>query len=234
MLGGPPIVSTIDWHGKISMVFHFAGCNLRCKFCHNEQLFNLRDGIEYTQEDIREFMEEGVGVVEAVVFTGGEPTMQGFACQNMAHMAKQLGYEVMIDTNGLKWEYLVDMYHKELLDKLALDVKCSFSSESFKNVTGRDRGVKAVKSALQISKWIPSEIRVTMWPGIDIVHIINDVEKYVSELHLQHYNHKDAWYSEWRTPGMTPEELLIVGKLARLAGIPHVYVKSKQGITKIE
>ena len=34
-IGGFVDMSTIDWHGNVSLVVFFAGCNFRCPYCQN-------------------------------------------------------------------------------------------------------------------------------------------------------------------------------------------------------
>ena len=76
-IGGLHKFSLIDFHGKICAVIFTQGCNFKCPFCHNPGLLSC-DTSEgaYCQENIFEFLENRIGLLEGVVITGGEPTMQ--------------------------------------------------------------------------------------------------------------------------------------------------------------
>ncbi|MBT7913823.1 4Fe-4S cluster-binding domain-containing protein, partial [Candidatus Bathyarchaeota archaeon] len=43
-LGGITDMSTIDWYGNVSMVVFWAGCNIKCPYCHNSTLIPLDSG----------------------------------------------------------------------------------------------------------------------------------------------------------------------------------------------
>ena len=67
----------IDFPGAIACVVYTQGCNMACEFCHNKQLIPQIEPDNPVQwEDILDFLVKRTGMVEAVVFSGGEPTIQ--------------------------------------------------------------------------------------------------------------------------------------------------------------
>ena len=68
--------SLIDYPGKISAVVFTQGCNFRCPYCHNPELVDPELFDEPVgEEEIFSFLETRIGKLDAVVITGGEPTI---------------------------------------------------------------------------------------------------------------------------------------------------------------
>ena len=66
--------SLLDYDEKVSVVLFSPACNFRCPFCHNgDSVLNSNTPISFNE--ILDYLKTRVGLVDAVVFTGGEPTM---------------------------------------------------------------------------------------------------------------------------------------------------------------
>jgi pyruvate formate lyase activating enzyme len=122
--GGFIPLSTVDWRGKSVCVVFFRGCPVRCWYCHNE---TIQDG-----EDIRDIAEV-IGeissaslLVSAVVFSGGEATMQPEALYTLATWAKSKGLATGLHTNGVYSDVLQSLIEKKLIDHIALDIKAEW------------------------------------------------------------------------------------------------------------
>ena len=75
-IGGFQKVSLIDYPGRISAVVFTRGCNFRCPFCHNPELVDPERFTDLIPEpEILSFLEKRRGRLDAVVITGGEPTL---------------------------------------------------------------------------------------------------------------------------------------------------------------
>jgi len=113
-------VSMIDYPGRLAAVFFTAGCNFRCRFCHNAALV-ARPGAAYAWDDLRAraraFRDEWA---DGVVISGGEPTLAAGLPALVAEL-KALGFAVKLDTNGSHPEILAALL--PLLDYVAMDVK---------------------------------------------------------------------------------------------------------------
>ena len=90
--------SLIDFPGLVSCVLFVPGCNYDCFYCHNRALV---DGPYEVLNPvyIREFLEKRAGLLDGVVISGGEPTLQPDLKQ-FAQTVKGLGYKLKLDTNG--------------------------------------------------------------------------------------------------------------------------------------
>ena len=101
LIGGLQKFSLIDYPGKVSCVIFLSGCNFDCPYCHNPQLVkkDLLRGPYLSENKVLEFLKRRIGLLEGVVISGGEPTLQkklGLLCEKI----KDLGFPVKLDTNG--------------------------------------------------------------------------------------------------------------------------------------
>ncbi len=82
--------SSVDYPHESASVVFFEGCDLRCGYCYNYRLleFAHKTGLEKTKETLKEYKK----FVNAVVFTGGEPTLQPEALLELLKFAKGQGY----------------------------------------------------------------------------------------------------------------------------------------------
>jgi len=117
--------SFVDYPGKIAAVVFTPGCNLRCVFCHNRGLID--SVIPERPDSGKEFfawLETRRGLLDAVVISGGEPTLQpnlgGFI-----ERIRALGYTTKLDTNGTNPIVLASLIRSGLLDYAAMDVKAT-------------------------------------------------------------------------------------------------------------
>ena len=122
-IGGFQKVSLIDYPGRISAVVFTQGCNFRCPFCHNPELVDPERFADLIPEkEILSFLEKRRGRLDAVVITGGEPTMQPELIPFILHL-KAMGYLIKLDTNGTHPDLLAQMLDRKLLDYIAMDIK---------------------------------------------------------------------------------------------------------------
>ena len=117
--------SLLDYDEKVSIVLFSPACNFRCPFCHNgESVLNSNTPIPF--DEIFEFLKSRVGLVDAVVFTGGEPTLMP-ELEERIRKVKDLGFLIKLDTNGTNPELLEKLIDEGLLDYVAMDIKNSES-----------------------------------------------------------------------------------------------------------
>ncbi|HBQ27260.1 MAG TPA: anaerobic ribonucleoside-triphosphate reductase activating protein [Syntrophomonas sp.] len=132
--------SLTDYPGKIAAVLFSRGCNLRCPFCHNAHLLvkpgrtTIADEIE--TPELIPFLEERRGFLDAVVFSGGEPTMNP-ELPEVIRQVKEIGYLIKLDTNGSNPMMLEKLLHQELLDYVAMDIKAPLEYEKYLQASGR-------------------------------------------------------------------------------------------------
>jgi len=159
--------SLVDYPGRIAAVLFTQGCNLRCGYCHNRELWEVGASRRYLiPEEILAYLERRKGLLEGVVVTGGEPTLQ-IGLQTWLHSVRQLGYPVKLDTNGTVPALLEELVGAGLVDYLALDVKAP--PELYGEICGRPVDLTALERSIRLirSAAVPGEFRTTLAPGLD-------------------------------------------------------------------
>jgi len=94
--------STVDCPGKIAAVVFTQGCNLNCFYCHNRSLISCKSVSPLIGAgELLRFLESRRGLLDAVVVSGGEPTLQS-TLERFLGQIRDLGFAVKIDTNGTR------------------------------------------------------------------------------------------------------------------------------------
>jgi len=152
-------ISLIDYPNKVASVLFTPGCNLRCPFCHNWRIA-VDPKPPFLQETVAlEILEARKKYVDAVVVTGGEPTMHKELPKFLAKL-KERGFMVKLDTNGFYPEVLEECL--AYVDYVALDVKTSL--EKYKQLGTKDTaGLMRTVEILKTGK-VPYEFRTTVVP----------------------------------------------------------------------
>lgn len=114
-------ISTVDWHGRVSISIFFRACPFRCPYCHNYDYLSDPDVIDVAE--IEKDIIKSKPFISSVLFSGGEPFMQVGALKHLAEFAKNNGLLVGIHTNGFYPEHTAEMIAMGLVDKLFIDVK---------------------------------------------------------------------------------------------------------------
>jgi len=114
--------SLIDFPDRIATVLFTPGCNLRCPFCHNWRIVLNPQPPFLNEETALQILRERKRYVDAVVITGGEPTIHS-ALPEFVRKLKNEGFAVKLDTNGFFPKNLEQCL--PYLDYVALDVKTS-------------------------------------------------------------------------------------------------------------
>ncbi|MCK4665976.1 anaerobic ribonucleoside-triphosphate reductase activating protein [Candidatus Dependentiae bacterium] len=121
--GGAVELSTNDYTDLPSTVIFFKSCNFNCCYCHNQELITGCNMIPIS--DVKEIIDRTKKFVSAVVFTGGEPTLQPKSLSLLATYVKECGLKVGLNTNGYKPDVVLNLLYHKLLDKVFIDVKTS-------------------------------------------------------------------------------------------------------------
>ena len=114
-------LSLLDYEDKVSVVLFSRACNFRCPFCHNgDSVLNAQEEIKF--DEILAFLKTRVGLVDAVVFSGGEPTLEP-DLEVKIKAVKSLGFLIKLDTNGTNPELLEKLLDDKVVDYVAMDIK---------------------------------------------------------------------------------------------------------------
>ena len=172
--------SFVDWHGKVSAVIFFSGCNMRCGYCHNHAIVRNPDSFhDISYESILGKLESMAGWVDGVVVSGGEPTLSPYLPEVLADI-KERGFQTKLDTNGLRPDVLADVISKGLVDCIAMDIKAPLCPFLYKKVVGVPVDLKKIRESLSIlmEGTVDYQIRATLAPGL----LINDYKRLIVEL----------------------------------------------------
>lgn len=116
-------LSLLDYEDKVSAVLFCKPCNFRCPYCHNG-LTVLNSNDEISWEHVLDYLNTRKGILDAVVFTGGEVTLMPDLKEKIKQV-KSLGFLIKVDTNGTNPEVIKDLLKDNLLDYVAMDIKNS-------------------------------------------------------------------------------------------------------------
>ncbi|MCX6779542.1 MAG: anaerobic ribonucleoside-triphosphate reductase activating protein [Candidatus Magasanikbacteria bacterium] len=128
IISGIQKMTLLDYPGKVATTIFTFGCNFRCGFCHNPELVHAEQRVvnnEWTEEAILNFLKERQGFIEALVVTGGEPTLHS-DLPEFLQKVRDLGFLIKVDTNGTNSQMIKELRDKGLVDFWAVDIKNSY------------------------------------------------------------------------------------------------------------
>jgi pyruvate formate lyase activating enzyme len=183
-IGGFQKTSLIDYPDHISSIIWTPKCNFRCPFCYNKDLvFNELPLIK--EEEVIGHLIKRQGIIDAIVITGGEPTLQKGLIRFIKKV-KNLDYLVKLDTNGTNPIVLKELLKNRLLDYVAMDIKAP--RQKYKKLAGVSTSISKIEESVEIIKNLAPdyEFRTTMAPELlnekDILQItkwLNNSKRYV-------------------------------------------------------
>jgi pyruvate formate lyase activating enzyme len=122
-VGGLTPLSASDYPDRLAAVVFCQGCAWHCTYCHNPHLLPSRGPAELPWAEVLAFLEKRRELLDAVVFSGGEPTLQAGLAGAMLEV-KQLGYLVGLHTAGVAPRRLERVL--PLVDWVAMDLKAGW------------------------------------------------------------------------------------------------------------
>lgn len=162
-VGGFTPLSTTDWPGMLTAVVFCQGCPWRCRYCHNPELIPSRGESELGWDEILRFLERRQGLLDGVVFSGGEPTVQR-DLGNAMRDVRALGYRVGLHTSGAYPRRLADVL--PLVDWVGIDAKAPY--DDYAKITGRPGSGALASASLDLVLASPAdhEVRTTVHPRL--------------------------------------------------------------------
>jgi pyruvate formate lyase activating enzyme len=179
--------STIDWPGKASMVIFLRGCNFRCGYCQNYRIWSTT--LPNNSDALLREIHRNKGYVNAVVFSGGEPTLHSKLLRLLAQEAKNERLLIGIETNGSLPEVVEKLIAAQLLDGLFVDLKAPLSNApKYARIVGIadasayiaeiKRTIDIGREALAANRLQEFELRTTLFKGLlnldEIIEMVND------------------------------------------------------------
>lgn len=162
-VGGVTPMTTIDYPGELAAVVFCQGCPWHCSYCHNADLLPGRGQNEVPWEHVLELLERRRGLLDAVVFSGGEPTLQA-GLGDAIGQVKALGYKVGLHSAGA-YPFRLERVLPEL-DWVGLDIKAL--PQDYQLVTGVPGSGEAAWDCARslIASGVSHEIRITVDPAL--------------------------------------------------------------------
>lgn len=159
-IGGLTPLSGVDFPGRLAAVIFCQGCPWGCGYCHNPHLLARTDRPPMWHE-IRQFLKRRQGLLDGVVFSGGEPTLQRGLADTVREV-RALGFETGLHSAGPYPERLSALLPH--FDWVGMDVKAPF--DDYAAVTGVSRsGERARRSVhILVESNIDCEFRTTVDP----------------------------------------------------------------------
>ena len=162
-IGGLNKFSLSDFPGQVAAVIFTQGCNFRCPYCHNGSLIlpNVPNDLLIPEEKFFQFIKLRSSQLDAVVVSGGEPTIQPSLSMFLRRI-KSMDFLVKLDTNGSKPEVLQNLLKNKLVDYIAMDIKAPL--HIYKRLTGVYVQTGEIRESIEIisKSRIDNEFRTTV------------------------------------------------------------------------
>ncbi|AMM41150.1 anaerobic ribonucleoside-triphosphate reductase activating protein [Candidatus Desulfofervidus auxilii] len=181
-IGGLTPFSTIDFPNHLATIVYTQGCNFRCPYCHNLPLVDCLE-IPISYEKIYEFLQARKRIIDGVVITGGEPTLQKELPAFCAWL-RNMGFAVKLDTNGTKPLMLKLLIEKHLVDYIAMDIKAPW--DKYQIVTHTSFPIELIQQSVSLLKetGFPCEFRTTVHSGLLTFRDLEKIVHIVGQNHL--------------------------------------------------
>ena len=175
-IGGLTPLTSTDYPGYLAAVVFFQGCPWRCGYCHNPHLIPRHGEQPVEWSDVIGFLRRRQGLLDAVVFSGGEPTLQN-NIQSAISEVRDLGFKIGLHTGGTYPSRLKELFPS--LDWVGMDIKASFADYA-KVTSTPESAEKAWGSArLLLESGVPYEFRTTVHP---LYHTPDSILRLAEEL----------------------------------------------------
>ncbi len=162
-VGGLTRLTSIDFPGRLAAVVFCQGCPWRCGYCHNPELLDATAPAAMDWAEVLAFLQTRCGLLDGVVFSGGEPTLQT-ALPGALAAVRGLGFETALHTGGMYPDRLARAL--PLLNWVGLDIKAPLHChDAITGVPGS--GARARESLhLLLASGVPFECRTTWHPDL--------------------------------------------------------------------
>ena len=195
-VGGLTPLTTIDFPGRLAAVVYCQGCPWRCGYCHNPALLDATAPGTVPWPQVRAFLRSRQGLLDGVVFSGGEPTLQAALPAALAE-ARALGFATGLHTGGMYPDRLAAVL--PLLDWVGLDIKGP--PGCYDAITHTPGSGAKVWTSLQrmLASGVAHECRTTWHAGLFGVSALHDLADTLATAGVRQWA-----VQECRTAGAVP------------------------------
>ncbi len=163
-LGGLTPLTTLDYPGELAAVLFCQGCPWRCRYCHNGHLLGAEPPADAPRWDVvLDWLRRRRGLLDAVVFSGGEPTAQA-GLGAAIDQVRSLGFKVGLHTGGAYPRRLARVLGS--VDWVGYDIKAL--PDDYPAVTGVEGSGTAAWRGLErlLASGVAHQVRVTVHPAL--------------------------------------------------------------------
>lgn len=165
----------VDGPGIRTVIF-LSGCKLRCKYCHNPEMW-VKGTENYTSEELvkkvirnKPYFARNNG---GVTFSGGEPLLQIDFLIETCKLLKEKNIHIALDTSGVG----IGRYNEVLpyIDLVLLDIK-HITNKGYLDITGQP-----IKEFYKFIEEL-NKSSTKVWIRQVIIPDVNDTEEYMINL----------------------------------------------------
>lgn len=216
-------LTLLDYPSKVACIIFTQGCNYKCPYCQNSGLIDHSNEDLIDEEEIFKYLDKRKGVIDGIVISGGEPTIQK-DLKSFIKKVKEKGFLIKLDTNGSNPNFVEEVINEKLVDYIAMDIKNVL--EEYKDVTNVNPNIVNLKRSIEIIKNsnIEHEFRTTIIKNIHNIDKILKICEYVDgdKLYLQNFVLSENVLGKYLKP-FTEEELKEIKK--EIERYPNVKIR---------
>lgn len=206
-------LSGLDYPGGVlAAVVFLRGCAWACPYCQNAELRRFGPG-ERSWAGVLDWLETRQGLLDGVVFSGGEPTLwPGLA--RAARAVRERGFKAGLHTAGMAPEALAAALPQ--LDWVGLDLKAPRAA--YARVTGHPGSAAAAWQSLGLLRGsgVDCELRTTWHPAVLAADELLDLARELAALKT------GRWVIQAFQPqGCADEALAAGGRVSLPADLPE-------------
>jgi pyruvate formate lyase activating enzyme len=183
-VGGLVPFTATDYPGLLAAVVFVQGCPWRCGYCHNPHLQPRTTDSPLDWNDVMSFLRRRVGLIDGVVFSGGEPTMDP-GLSGAIRQVRALGYRIGLHTGGTHPRRLAQVLPD--VDWVGLDIKAGFQDYArVTRVAGSGEPARASLRAV-LDSGVDFECRTTAHPDLIDADALLSLGRELASLGVRRY-----------------------------------------------
>ncbi|MCG2800910.1 MAG: anaerobic ribonucleoside-triphosphate reductase activating protein [Cellulomonas sp.] len=199
-IAGLTRMSTCDWPEHLVATVFLQGCPWRCTYCHNQAIIDPRTPGVVPWSEVRGLIATRRGLLDGVVFSGGEPTRQ-LGLLDAAREVREAGFGVGLHTAGAYPRRLARVL--PWVDWVGLDVKAPARLyRAITRVGGPTTSADAAFESLRLvlASGVDVQVRTTVDPTVLGPADVAELSGVLADLGV-----RDHVLQEVRPQGTTPE-----------------------------
>ena len=196
-IAGMVPLSSVDWPDHLVATVFCQGCPWRCPYCQNAGILDTRTPGILPWEEVVSLLERRRGLLDGVVFTGGEALRQAALVPAM-QTVRDMGLGIGLHTGGAYPRRLAQVL--PLVDWVGLDIKAA--PEEYREAAGFDAGAKAWEALdlvlaqetvrLEAVRAFSYEVRLTVFPGAPAERGFSHFLSLLREAGVKHFALQEA------------------------------------------